>query len=397
MDATTADAAEGRHASWLELFFDLVIVAAVAQLAHLLHTEPSGRDLFLFAVLYYAIWSVWVSFTLYANVSAQRTRQRTMLLAMFGIAVMAAAVPRAAHEQEQVFAIAYVACRLLGAASWRGTGAIMTAWPAAQAGAGLVPWVVSIWVDAPARYWLWGIGVVADVAVSALQSRDPGRTLTRYRERAEEMKRRHADEPDRRRRVPELTEASVDAGHLGERLGLFVIIVLGEAVAQVVAVAADVEWSRGLWWDVLAGFGLLVCLWWLTLEYAGSTTTMSYGSLPPRVSLPTHYLLTAAIVVIAAGLGASAEHSGEELPAFVRWLLCGGAALYFATRAVLAFIAGARWRWMVVFGLPSVVVPVLVGFFGESLRAGAVTALLLVVALWQIAHPRLARRRAAAA
>ena len=43
-------------------------------------------------------------------------------------------------------------------------------------------------------------------------------------------------------------------------------IVLGEAVAQVVNVAADADWSRTLWWDVLAGFGLLVCLWWLTLE-----------------------------------------------------------------------------------------------------------------------------------
>ncbi|MGI5238040.1 low temperature requirement protein A [Dactylosporangium sp. CA-139066] len=33
----TPEAAEERHATWLELFFDLVIVAAVAQLAHLLH------------------------------------------------------------------------------------------------------------------------------------------------------------------------------------------------------------------------------------------------------------------------------------------------------------------------------------------------------------------------
>jgi low temperature requirement protein LtrA len=391
MEATAASATEGRHASWLELFFDLVIVAAVAQLAHLLHDEFSLRDLFLFAVLYYAIWSVWVSFTLYANVSAQRTRQRAMLTAMFGIAVMAAAVPRAVHEQEQIFAIAYVACRLLASASWRGTGAVLTSWPAAQAGAGLVPWVVSIWVDAPARYWLWGIGVLADIVVSALQSRDPGRMFARYRDRAEEKKQRYTDRPDRMRRVPDVVEARLDTSHLGERLGLFVIIVLGEAVAQVVNVAADADWSRTLWWDVLAGFGLLVCLWWLTLEY-GSTGSTRYGDLPPRISLPTHYVLTAGIVAMAAGLGASAESVDEALPTHVRWLLCGGAIAYFATRAVLAWVSGAGWRWQLAFGLPGVVVPALVGVFGSGLRAGPVTATLLVTAFWQTRHQQLAAR-----
>jgi hypothetical protein len=100
-------------------------------------------------------------------------------------------------------------------------------------------------------------------------------------------------------------------------------------------------------------------------------------------------------VLIAAGLGAAAEHAGEELPASVRWLLCGGAALYFATRAVLALFGGAGRRWLLAFGLPGVVVPVLVGQFGEPLPAGTVTLLILAVALWQTAHPRFAARRTA--
>jgi low temperature requirement protein LtrA len=69
-------APEERHATWLELFFDLVVVAAVAQLAHLLHDRPGAEDVFLFAVLYFAMWSVWTSFTLYANVAGALTRQR---------------------------------------------------------------------------------------------------------------------------------------------------------------------------------------------------------------------------------------------------------------------------------------------------------------------------------
>ena len=55
-----------RHASWSELFFDLVAVAAVASLAHLLATELDWASLGLYAVLFLAVWLVrdatWISF-----------------------------------------------------------------------------------------------------------------------------------------------------------------------------------------------------------------------------------------------------------------------------------------------------------------------------------------------
>jgi low temperature requirement protein LtrA len=40
----TDAAPEERHATWLELFFDLVVVAAVGQLARLLHDRPELED-----------------------------------------------------------------------------------------------------------------------------------------------------------------------------------------------------------------------------------------------------------------------------------------------------------------------------------------------------------------
>src|ERR1700761_8507579 len=122
--------AEERHATWLELLFDLVIVVAVAQLAHLLAEGPSIKAAFLFGVCYYAMWSTWTSFTLYANVAATRTRTRSMLLAMFGIAIMAASVPQVVRDEPRIFIIAYIYCRLLGANSWKRTSSVMTEWPA---------------------------------------------------------------------------------------------------------------------------------------------------------------------------------------------------------------------------------------------------------------------------
>ncbi|WP_019063632.1 low temperature requirement protein A [Streptomyces prunicolor] len=67
---------ENRHASWLELFFDLVAVAGVAQIAYLLHGVPDVSDLGLYALLFLAFWTAWVCFTLYANAAYENTHVR---------------------------------------------------------------------------------------------------------------------------------------------------------------------------------------------------------------------------------------------------------------------------------------------------------------------------------
>ncbi|NUT37697.1 MAG: low temperature requirement protein A [Hamadaea sp.] len=409
---TTATAAEGRHASWLELFFDLVIVAAVAQLAHLLHDGTGPLELFQVGALYFAIWSIWTQFTLYANVEGEQTRRRPMLVAMFGIAVMAAAVPKVAHGDATVFIVAYVVCRTLANTSWSRTGKILTVWPAAQAGAGLVPWIVSIWVDAPGRYWLWALGIALDIVAPVLMAGNPAGLLAQVNERYRRVEERNAEraarspqrqaayeqrvqrkaerqsERDARRRramtVP--TEASLDWSHFNERLGLFVIIVLGEAVVQVVGAAAEVPWTDHLWWVVLAGFGLLVCFWWQTLNADASIP--EHDLLPPRVTLPAHYAMTAGIIGVAAGLGATAEHT-DHLSTAVRWVLCGGAALYFAVRAVLGLLGGASRRWLLGWALPAVVVPMVLGLAGGHLASWTVVGVLLATAGWQVLYPRL--------
>jgi hypothetical protein len=61
------DAAEERemHATWLELFYDLVFVAAISQLAGNLSRDYSLKGLLHFTVLFVPVWWAWIGQTFY--------------------------------------------------------------------------------------------------------------------------------------------------------------------------------------------------------------------------------------------------------------------------------------------------------------------------------------------
>lgn len=382
-----------RHASWLELFFDLVVVVAVAQLAHRL-THPTWPDVALFVLLYYAVWSVWTTLTLYSNVRGERTRVRSMLIGMFGIAVMAAAAPDVAHElttggtHDGWFIAAYTVSRISAAQSLQRAGTIMTAWPAAQLGAGLVPWFASIWVDtSPWRYILWGLGVALDLIFSVIRSRRPERMIEEVREQARRLEERQRRAGGPRRQAGEFTTAVIEPAHLGERLGLFVIIVLGEAVMQVVMSSSGHDWGPQLALAALAGFGLIVSLWWLTLQYGLSAVPgATERGLKAYVALPAHFAMTAGITATAAGLGVVATEPAEHLHGGVGWVLGGGLAVYFAASMVLGLAVRAERRWIWGWAVPSVLAPLAVAGVSGLVAGWLVVALLLLVALWRVAY-----------
>lgn len=60
-------AQEHRHATWLELFYDLVFVVAVFQVAHNLYIDVSMTGFFSFVFLFIPLWWAWIGTTFYAN------------------------------------------------------------------------------------------------------------------------------------------------------------------------------------------------------------------------------------------------------------------------------------------------------------------------------------------
>src|SRR5512138_2626694 len=85
-------AESGRKVTWLELFFDLVFVAAVAQVAAPLRDDFSAAGLVRFTPLFLLIWWAWTGHTVFSTrFDTDDVVQRGLtLVQMFAVAVMAA-------------------------------------------------------------------------------------------------------------------------------------------------------------------------------------------------------------------------------------------------------------------------------------------------------------------
>lgn len=282
---------EHRQASWLELFFDLSFVVAVAQVAvqleHYLVDGDVGRGVITYLMVFGAIWLAWMSFTWFANAfDTDDVPYRLLMMVMIaGSLGLAAGVPQLAHLDFRIGVISYVIMRLAyvaqwvrvlrgGDSVWRPVAARMIALTSAvQAG-----WVLFLLVPLDLRIPVFVAWFLVDVATPILAGWD--------------------------------ARVGGHRGHIVERYGLFTIIVLGETIAAAtIAVGHAIEARvQSLPLLVLAGGGLIaVCsLWWIYFEFtsgkspAGNRTAQfvwGYG----------HYFLFAAIAAVGAGLALSVE------------------------------------------------------------------------------------------
>jgi len=246
---------------------------------------------------------------------------------------------------------------------------------------------VSLWVQTPGKYVLWGAAIVFELGLVMIRGEQVAqRAIAQFHQRAGRVLNAEGGPgPGRqgRREPPELQEVGVDREHLDERLGLFVIIVLGESVAALVVTASRADWDQEFVSTSLASFALLVLLWLLTFAYGFSSAPgVRLGELAPRLGLPLHLVSTTGILCIGVGIVEAAD-SGENLHGLILWVTCSGLALHAVASLIGGVIGGTGRFWLLSCALPTVVFPLIVAQIAASLDHGMPNQWLI----WLLAAP----------
>jgi low temperature requirement protein LtrA len=314
----TLDADQGeRHATWLELFFDLVFVISIAEVVHTLEDHRSPADFLGTAGLFVAVWWGWVGYTVYADrFDTDDVAHRLLVLAgMLAVIAMALSAHDALHGGSARFALSFVAVRgivlVLNARARRHAAParpLLNLYLAAfSTGAAL--WLVSVLVPEPARYVLWGVALVIELSAPWV-----GRA--------------------------QIARAPLHASHLVERFGLFTLIVLGESVisvAQGVSAArggSGVDWTAATMAAAVGGFLVVAGLWWLYFDRLdeGAVRSVLRGLVWNYAHLP----LLAGLVSVALGTEyAVREAAGGGLERSTTLALGGGTALYLLSTVAM--------------------------------------------------------------
>ena len=152
----------GRKVTWLELFFDLIFVAAVAQVAEPLRHDYSLTELVRFTPLFTLIWWAWTGHTFFSTRfdSDDAIQRGLTFLQIFAVAAMAANAKDALDSRSSAgFAAAYAVVRLVLVAQYlrarhvadaRGLALRYVAGHGTAAGL----WLASALVPSPQRFWL---------------------------------------------------------------------------------------------------------------------------------------------------------------------------------------------------------------------------------------------------
>jgi low temperature requirement protein LtrA len=353
--------APAARVSTLELFFDLVFVFAITQLTATLH--ESGGVVQAVVLLGALLW-VYDAYAWLTNAVPPRDPGLRILLlvAMAFFLLAALAIPHVFDGGGLGFGLAYLGLTVTHAGLFLHAGtalerrAMIQVLPRnlAIAGAVLVACVSTGRIGLIA--WLLVVGLVLSAGAF---DHDSGFALA--------------------------------AEHYVERMGLLVIVVLGESVVAVGAGAARGRLDATLALGAVGGLALCAALWWCYFAHDEEAAGEAFAALPatrrPRAAMLAFgypfLLVLGGIVLVAAGLRTAVAEPLHALAAGEAWYLAAGVAAYLTGTALVRLVLRLP-RWRVRLGSAAVaVVAAAVGTAGsalaELLALTAVVALLLVL------------------
>ncbi len=308
---------------WLELFYDLVYVAAIIQLGQSLSRHPDAAGVLAFAGVFTAMWLAWTDFTFYANrfVVDDLLHRGLVFVQMFAVGGVAVTVPDVVDGELAGFFGAMAAIHLLRLGillrTWlqvrehREAGTVLVAGAAAVA----ILWGVAWWAPLP---WSAGAATVA-VAVDVVVKLAPGGRLAALAER-------HPP----------------DGIHLSERYGLLTLIVLGESFVKLLDAASTRAITPAITGMAALALSVTFSLWWLYFDdVAGSrirrtrlaSTAWVWAHLPLAMGITAVGVAVKKVVFL---------DPSQPAPESARVLLSGALAVALASMAAIDAVTVRR-------------------------------------------------------
>ncbi|MPZ83782.1 MAG: low temperature requirement protein A [Actinophytocola sp.] len=325
MTTSRADAAPAERVRSLELFFDLVFVFTITQVAAVLTASPTGAGLARAVALLGIIWWMYGGYAWLTNaLDLDRTGPRLLLLTgMAAYFVMSLAVPRFFDDGPfaLILGIAYLVVVSVHIAAFLGTSgraAIARLGPLNLVSALLV--VVAGTVPVDARLWVL-LGAVVLQYVS-----------------------------------PHLVGIGgfvVGAGHFVERHGLALIILLGESIIAVGVATSDKGDVPTLVLGSLLALAVSAGMWWLYFDREEAAGEELLDAMPAarrgRAALFSfgyaYLVMILGVTVAAVGMKKAVTYFTEPLHDFELWLMPLGLAGYLAGLVLFHRSLAPAWQW----------------------------------------------------
>lgn len=324
-------AAEASKPSWLELFYDLVFVAVFIQIGDRLSENVSWLGIGQVLVLFIPIWWVWANFTWYMNqFRVDDVWHRLLLiLQMFFVAWMGLSVPGAFEESSTQFVLCVIGFRITmivmyarSLRHWPEARPLMMFYIVRYHTVGAAFWGLSLLLPPDQRWYVWTAVFLWELAHS--HSRALAARLRRF---------------------------PVHLGHLAERYGTLLILVLGESFIKSVTVSPAPPMTLGAVAYSLPGVLLVFALWWLYFADVHGGEDEGHGFLSANNAVPWLYThLPLSLAVVAFGVAKKklfeATGGGSLHPEYVA-LFLGSLALFSVLLALIAQDRGwasTLWR-----------------------------------------------------
>lgn len=387
-------AGRGRRVGWVELYFDLIFVFAVSQVTHAIVAEPKWVHVASALGIFATLWWTWIGFALLYNRVGDDTRVADRLFVLAGTVPCAIAATQAHHAFDghpAGFAGALAGVRLILAAAhwWSGrskAGVRKITWGYT---ASAVLFTLSAFTPRPWVFVLWAFALFQEAGFLLL---DDGGERRRGRRDGHDTPR-----PSRATKMRSLLAPStnpgraVDSGHLSERFGLFIILLLGELVITVGGAALDhPDDDLGYWLALIGGLVLAGALWWVyftsaaeiyerMLDLSGGNPALAYflyagGHLIPAFSL----------LLVAAGVDLSLH---ESPPVSAAWFVTAGLTAYLMGTRVFS-MRPRKW-YVNLLQIAALAATVNLALLRHVLSAPAVVA---VIAVWAVISAAISAR-----